>query len=101
MQVCPYCGQILHQVLKDGITNCLNCNQLFDSSDYNFILSAAWQVRKNNLSYERMKSELKLDEDFCILVQAFVGDYDYSHDEFVKVLKKLGVANKSYIDYLK
>jgi hypothetical protein len=99
IQVCPNCGHSLQNQLNDGLTHCFHCNQLFDSSDYNLLLAAAWQVRKENLSFEQIKWQLKLGEDFSILVHAFVGEYGYNHDEFIRLLKKLGVANKSYINY--
>lgn len=97
IHVCPNCGYSLPHQLTDGLTHCCHCNQVFDSSDYNMLLSAAWQVRRENMNLEKMKWLLKLDEDLCIFVQTFVCDYGYTHEDFSKLLKKLGVANKSYI----
>lgn len=99
MIVCPNCGYTLQIELKDGITHCDHCNQVFDSSDYNCLLSAAWQIRKENLSLEQIKWQLKLDNDFSILVHTFISEYAYSQADFIKLLKKLGVANKSYKSY--
>ena len=99
IQVCPNCGHSLQRELNDGLTHCTHCNQLFDSSDYNRLLSAAWQVRREHLSLEQIRWQLKLDNDLCILVNTYINDYGYSHDEFVKLLKKLGVANKAYLNY--
>lgn len=42
---------------------------------------------------------MNLPEDEAILVSTFVGDHGYTHDEFQKLLKKLGVAQKAYINY--
>ena len=97
IQVCPNCGHALQRGLSDGLTHCSHCNQVFDSSDYNRLLSAAWQIRKEHLSLEQVKWQLNLGDDFSILVFSFVNDHGYSHEEFMKVLKKLGVANKAYI----
>jgi hypothetical protein len=41
------------------------------------------------------------DEDLAVLVYSFVNDHEYTHDEFIKALKKFGIAHKSYIDYSK
>jgi hypothetical protein len=99
IQVCPNCGCELQLELKNGLSHCAHCNQVFDSSDYNRLLSAAWQIRRWHLSLEQVVHQLKLGEDFSILVHTFVGEHGYNHDEFIKVLKKLGVANKAYIDF--
>lgn len=99
IQVCPQCGHELVFELNDGLGQCNHCNQIFDSSDYNKLLSASWQVKKENLSLEKIKWQLKLDDDFAILVYTYIYEYNYSHDDFVKLLKKLGVSNKSYIKY--
>lgn len=98
---CPNCGHALQNKLKDGLTNCLYCNQIFDSSDYNRLLSAAWKIRRENLSLEQVKWQLKLGDDYSILMYTFAGEHGYTHDEIIKLLKKLGVANRAYIDYEK
>lgn len=97
--VCPHCGHELPQVLKDGLSHCSHCNQVFDSSQYNQFLSASWQVRKESLSVEQLQHQIGLAEDEAILVHTYITEYAYSHDEFIRVLKKLGVAHKSYINY--
>lgn len=99
IHVCPFCGHELPRVLKDGLSHCSHCNQVFDSSQYNQFLAASWQARKEHLSLEHLKHQLGMDEDEAILVHTYVVEYGYSHDEFVRLLKKLGVAHKSYIDY--
>lgn len=99
IQACPNCGHTLQQELNDGLTHCSHCNQIFDSSDFNRLLSAAWQIRREHLSLEQIKWQLKLGDDYSILVYTFVGEYGYSHDELINLLRKLGVANKSYIDF--
>lgn len=48
---------------------------------------------------EQIKWQLKLGDDLSILVYTFVSEYGYSHDEFIRLLKKLGVAHKAYINY--
>lgn len=101
IQVCPHCGFQLPEGLKEGLAHCVHCNQLFDSSDYNKLLSAAWQLRKHPLSLEDIKWQIKLDEDYAILAHTYICEYGYNHEEFNKLLKKFGVANKSYIDYSK
>jgi hypothetical protein len=101
IQICPNCGHTLQNELKDGLAHCLHCNQIFDSSDFNRLLSAAWQIRKEHLSLEEIKWKFKLGNDFSILMHTFVIEYCYSHDELIVLFKKLGVANKSYLDFSK
>lgn len=99
IHLCPFCGHELQEQLSDGLISCSICSQVFDSSDINQLLSAGWLVRKNHFNHEQLKWHTKIDEDMIILVLAYVADNEYSHQEFLQVLKKLGVANKSYIKY--
>lgn len=96
---CPHCGCELQIELKDGLADCARCKRVFDSSDFNQLLAAAWQVRKNKTSVDQLQSQLNLDSDFSILVYTFVEEHCYGHEEFFALLKKLGVANKSYVKY--
>jgi hypothetical protein len=97
IQVCPNCGTSLPEELSDGLTHCGHCNQILDSSDYNQLLSAAWQVRRERLSLEQLKWQLKLGDDFAILVYTFIAEYQYNHEDFMRLLKKLGVSKKVYL----
>ena len=100
MKTCPHCGYDLEHELKDGLANCSHCNQVFDSSDYNKLLSASWQIRKKNVTIDHVRWMIG-DEDLAVLVYSFVNDHEYTHDGFIKALKKFGIAHKSYIDYSK
>lgn len=97
--VCPNCGQPIHPYLNDGLTCCLNCNIIFDSSVYNSILSASWLVRRQSLPPATLVSWLGLSESDAELVYHSIEEEGLSHDEFIQVLKKLGVPEKSYIDH--
>jgi len=99
IHVCPFCGNELQAALTDGLTHCSHCGQIIDSSDLNQLLAAGWQVRKNHYSVEQIKHFAKLPDAFAVLVHTFVADCGYSHDEFFKFLRRLGVAHKSYINY--
>lgn len=96
---CPNCGHSLPRQLNDGLSHCNHCNRIFDSSDYNRLLSAAWMVRRDRMTMEQLMFHAHLPEDEAILVMTFVGDNCYSHEDFQKFLKKLGVAQKAYINY--
>lgn len=85
--------------MTDGLTNCAHCERVFDSSELNQLLSAAWQVRRHHWTQSQLEWHTKLDPSLAILVYTFVHDHSYSHDEFTKLLKRLGVAHKSYIKY--
>lgn len=99
IQVCPQCGQELQEQLNDGLAHCSRCSHVFDSSDLNNLLSAGWQCRKNHFSVEQLKFNCRLDEELAILVHTFVSENGYSHEELLRLLRRLGVANKSYIKY--
>ena len=97
--VCPHCGSDLQHELKDGLAQCFKCSQMVESSDLHQLLSAAWLVRRNHFSMEQLRHHAKIDEDASILVHTFVHEHGYSHQDFCALLKKLGVAHKSYIKY--
>lgn len=97
--VCPHCGFELPNKLNDGLIQCCHCNQLVESSDLHKLLSAAWLVRKNHFTIEQLKWHTQLDDEFAVLVYTYVHDCSYSHADFLTLLKRLGVANKSYINF--
>lgn len=91
--VCPHCGFSIPSGLHDGVSFCSGCNRIFDSSIYNQLVSAAWQIKKENITLEKLKWCLK-DDDLAIFVSAFVLENGFTHEQFVALLKKLGITNK-------
>lgn len=90
--VCPHCGTGIPEGLSDGIASCLHCHRVFDSNLSNRLLSASWLVRKNKYhGVEELISDTKLAEHEAILVYSLVEDNSYSHDEFQKAIKELGI----------
>jgi len=86
--MCPNCGRWLELPLSNGITTCINCNKVFDSSPYNKLLSASWEARKNHLPYSDVLQEIyQLSDEDTKLLQHYVIDNGYCHDEFVKIVK--------------
>jgi hypothetical protein len=98
IQVCPNCGYHLYRELNDGLTHCAHCNQIFDSSDFNKLLSAAWMVRNQHCDAEQIKEKTDLDDDLAVFVFIFVNHMEYNHEDFSALLKKLGVARKAYLN---
>ena len=92
--VCPHCGFSLSRELIDGMTSCQHCNRIFESNCINRLLAGAWSLRRENTSFEQFKFDTKLNDYEAILIYAFIVDHGYSHDEFIKALKNLGVSNK-------
>lgn len=93
--VCPFCGSQISQSLNDGISSCNHCNQIFDSCLFNRLLAASWLLKNNNYhGVEQLISDTKLPEHEAIFVYSFIVENLYSHDEFIKVLKMFGIANK-------
>lgn len=91
MITCPHCGTHLEERLNDGLASCLKCNSVFENSLFNRLLSASWILRQNEGSLEQLISDTKISEHEAILVYAFISDNLYSHEEFLKVLKLLGI----------
>lgn len=89
--VCPNCGNQLDHSVNNGLTICTKCSYLVHNNIYNKLLSAGWILRKERFNIDRLKSEMKLDEDETILIQAFVGDNLYGHEELRRVLKKFNI----------
>lgn len=87
MLYCPYCGRHLNKPLLNGITTCDNCGRVFDSSNHNRILSAAWMIRRENLcNLDMVRFRCDLSEDDLSMLAYHVIDQGCSHDEFVKAL---------------
>lgn len=87
---CVFCGFKLGQAIKDdGITSCENCGRIFDSSRENRILSAAWMCRKQHQQYAIcLKERYDLSDADVELLQKYVIDQSFSHDEFYAFLRK-------------
>jgi hypothetical protein len=90
--VCPHCGPEIPEALVNGLASCTNCHRIFESSVPNRLLSASWLIRKNKYhGIDELISDTKLAEHEAILVYSLVEDNSYSHDEFQKAIKELGI----------
>ena len=90
--VCPHCGTEIPEALVNGLASCQRCYRIFESSVSNRLLSASWLVRKNRYhGVDELISDTKLAEHEAILVYSLVEDNSYSHDEFQKAIKELGI----------
>jgi hypothetical protein len=99
MYNCPHCGHQLPQELNDGLSACLHCNRIFDSSIINRLLSASWIIRKDRArDFEKFRYCTKLSEPEAILVFSLVYEHGYSHDEFIKALKILCISGDTRLD---
>jgi hypothetical protein len=94
IEYCPFCGHSLLRPLKDGIATCTHCSRVFDSCPFNRLLSAGWLMRKKGYDSVEELERAGIDPDEAILVNGFVGENGFSHEEFFKVLRKLGVSEK-------
>ncbi len=92
MTACPHCGFSIDG-LRDGIASCSHCNRVFDSSLSNRLLSTSWLIRQHKYhGIDQLMSDTKIPEHEAIMVYSFVGESGYSHDEFISVLKQLGIS---------
>ena len=94
MNYCPYCGQSLDMPLLNGISTCNRCKRVFDTSDRNRLLSAAWLVRREhtyNIEIVEFRTDLSPQE--LSLIYEYVIDLGYCHDDFLKILDSLSFDN--------
>ena len=91
---CPYCGHSLKKVLTgEGFSTCSHCNRLFDSCRKNRLLSAAWAVRKRHLfCLEQLEFYYKLEPDELKIIEKYIIEEGYSHDEFLKAIDLITAA---------
>jgi hypothetical protein len=90
--VCPHCGTQIPEILQDGLASCTNCHRIFESNTFNRLLSASWLIRKNRYhGIDQLISDTKLAEHEAILVYSLVEDNSYSHEDFQKAIKELGI----------
>ena len=95
MYLCPFCGNQLDRELRNGIADCCHCHRVFDSCKYNQLSSAGWVLQKNpHVDLDRFIHMTKLCREDAILVFAFIVDNCYSHEEFQKYLRSLGLPKK-------
>jgi len=93
---CPHCGCNLREPVKDGLGSCSHCSRSFDSNPFHRILAACWYVRRNHVGDVEMLMHHGIDEAEAFIALALAFDADYSHDEILKILAKLGVS-KDYV----
>lgn len=92
LNTCSNCGYQLPQAIKDGIAFCSRCNRIVESTLYERLLGSGHYARRNHVnSVQQLKFDQSLTEEEAILVNAFVIENQYSHQEFEKALKKLGL----------
>ena len=94
MYYCPVCGFSLKTPVVHGISSCSNCNRLFDTCQFNKMLSASWLVRKKNITSEDALMNYGYTRDESELVLVSVYDNCCSHEDFIKILKEKGVSEK-------
>lgn len=98
---CPFCGHNLPVAIVHGITSCNNCKRVFDSSQFNKLLSAAWLVRKRNIDSEEYLVQFGYTKEEADLLIKFVYEGCYSHEEFRDLLKNQETSRtyeETYID---
>lgn len=85
--MCPFCGHHLPQPLLDGMSSCLNCRRVFDSSRRNLLLSSAWLVRHQDLgSPDSLVNHYHLTHEDATFIIEMVFEQCYNHEEFRDVL---------------
>ncbi len=86
---CPLCGHSLGMTLLDGLSSCINCNRIFESTPHNRLLSAAWLARHYHLKTAEELEKFGFLVYEAKLVEEYVIDKNFSHEEFSKFLKTI------------
>lgn len=95
LSTCPNCGYQLPQVISDGIAFCATCNRICQSTLYERLLGSGHYARRHHVnSVQQLQFDQKLTEEEAILVNAFVVENHYSHQEFEGALKRLGLCDR-------
>lgn len=90
IKLCPYCGFKLKPPLRDGIKGCDNCLRVFDCSCYHKLLSASWLYKNWHIDICTIREQCELNDCETALVEKYVVDRGFTHDDLLKVFKKLG-----------
>ena len=102
---CPFCGFALKKPVLHGISSCTNCCRVFDTSAVNRLLSAAWLVKRNNITSEEVLTQYGFSMDESKFVIEAIIDSCLLPDELAKILhemtKKRYALRKNTIDQLR
>ena len=90
--LCPHCGRKLNKILKDGITTCESCKRIFDSSDYNTLLSAAWICRRWHVPAVTAQKHCVLTNLQTDMIDCYICKEGLTHDEFIHLLGVISVG---------
>jgi len=90
--LCPHCGHSLKIPCGSGISSCINCNRVFDTSPFNRLLSASWLVRRKNIIAEESLMQYGYTKEESEFVLQEVYDNCCTHEDFVKILKEKGFS---------
>jgi len=94
LNTCPNCGYQLPQEIKDGIAFCSTCDRIVQSTLYERLLGSGHYARRNHVnSVQQLQFDQSLTEEEAILVNAFVIENQYSHQDFDVALKRLGLCD--------
>ena len=91
MFVCPNCGFSLSHPVGCGLFHCGNCNVVSYTSEFNKLLSWAWEIRHG-------KDIDIIDRDHILsiknynLLNTYIQELGYTHQEFYKILKEIEIS---------
>lgn len=88
---CPFCGFKLKKPVLHGISSCTNCCRVFDTSDTNRLLSAAWLVKRDNICSEEALMQYGFSHAESKFVIEAIVDSCLLPEELAKLLKENGI----------
>lgn len=73
INLCPFCGSWIKPRLLDGITTCSDCDRIFDCSEKNRFLAAAWACKKQHFVEEDSVCQIyELSDQYKPLLKAYI-----------------------------
>lgn len=89
--VCPNCGFPIGRPVNSGLLHCSNCNLVSCTSEFNKLLSWAWEIR-NGKDLDIVDRDQILSIENYKILKDYIQESEYSHDEFYKFLKGLNIS---------
>ena len=94
--MCPFCGHQLPRPLSHGMSSCINCSRVFDSSEKNELLSMSWLARKKNIdNWETLVGRCQASEENAKFVIQHVVDGCCNHEEFSNIVNEVKFNKKA------
>lgn len=85
--LCPHCGRPLGRTLREGLTTCENCWQVFEATYQNTVMAAAWVAKREKVwDPELLEIKCGISSTDAVRIVEYITEKAYSHEEFIKLM---------------